>query len=49
LAEPRRGMTNGDHFGMGGRVEIAAHGIASFRDYFVAFRDHCADRNLSSL
>ena len=42
-----RGGADGDHFGMGGRVERAAHGVARLGDDRVAAGDHRADRHFA--
>src|SRR6478735_6554515 len=42
-------MTNGDHFGVGGRVELTAHGIAGLGDDLAITSNHRADRHLAAL
>lgn len=45
--EPGRGVPYGDHFRVGGGIEVAAHRIARFGDDFITQRDDRPDRNFA--
>lgn len=42
-------MPDCDHFGMGGGVELPAHGVARLGDDLSATRDNCADGDFARL
>lgn len=49
LSQAGRSMTDSDHFGMSGGIEVAAHGVSCLGDDLVTQRDDSADRHLPCL